>query len=201
MNRVFDRAILDYHKHDSVDSPLSNPYAGGTLESLLYEKNWIDTVQWHLEDIIRRPDLSPEKLVAIKRRIDASNQARTDLVERIDDHFLAEFSLVKPESRARINTETPAWAVDRLSILALKLFHMQEQALRTDAPAPHREACSAKHAVLTEQRDDLTQSLDELFADLAAGRRAMKVYRQMKMYNDASLNPELYNRISEQNQK
>ena len=192
MNQVFDRTIEDYHRADSVDGALDNPHPKGTLEALLCEKNWIDTVQWHLEDIIRRPDLAPDTLVGIKRRIDASNQARTDLVERIDDYFLEAFAGKAPGPTARLNTETPAWAADRLSILALKLFHMREQAERTDADQEHVNTCRMKLAILQEQRRDLTCSIDELLEDIASGRKVMKVYRQMKMYNDASLNPELY---------
>ncbi len=192
MNEVFDQVIRDYHLTDNVDAALHNPHPTGSLAALLYEKNWIDTVQWHLEDIIRRPDLPPAELVSIKRRIDKSNQARTDIVERIDDHFLAQFQNVRHSEEARLNTETPAWAVDRLSILALKLYHMREETLRADAGADHRAACEAKLSVLRDQRRDLTQSLDELLDDLQSGRRRMKVYRQMKMYNDANLNPALY---------
>lgn len=191
-NAVFDRAIEDYHKTDSVDQPIANPYPASNVESLLYQKSWIDTVQWHLEDIIRSPDISPDKLVGIKRRIDKSNQDRTDTVEKIDDVFLSMFRDIKRRPNARMNSETPAWLVDRMAILALKVYHMREQTERKDVDESHREACRRKLAILLEQRTDLARCLDELIDDIRAGIRYMKVYRQMKMYNDSTLNPVLY---------
>ena len=189
---IFERAIDDYHRTDHVDAPVHNPYPTPGIEADLYLKNWIDTVQWHLEDIIRDPDIEPVRALEIKRRIDRSNQERTDLVERIDSYFLMLYRDVQPLPGATINTESPAWAVDRLSILALKIYHMREEADRTDADAEHIAACRRKLAVLTEQRADLSTALDQLLDDIAAGRKYMKVYRQMKMYNDPSLNPVLY---------
>lgn len=189
---IFRRTITDYHSTDNVDSPLSNPYAVGTIEALLYQKCWIDTVQWHLEDLIRDPDIDPAEALTLKRRIDKSNQDRTDIVEQIDSYFLETYKDVKPLPEATLNTETPAWAVDRLSILALKVYHMCEQTDRADATAEHRDLCRRKLAVLLEQQVDLSTALDQLLADIAAGRKYMKVYRQMKMYNDPSTNPVLY---------
>lgn len=189
---IFERAIDDYHRTDHVDAPVRNPYPTPGIEADLYLKNWIDTVQWHLEDIIRDPDIDPLRALEIKRRIDRSNQERTDLVERIDSYFLTLYRDVQPLPGATINTESPAWAVDRLSILALKIYHMREEAGRTDADPEHIAACRRKLAVLTEQRADLSTALDQLLDDIAAGRKYMKVYRQMKMYNDPSLNPVLY---------
>lgn len=189
---IFERAIDDYHRTDHVDAPVRNPYPTPGIEADLYLKNWIDTVQWHLEDIIRDPDIDPLRALEIKRRIDRSNQERTDLVERIDSYFLTLYRDVQPLPGATINTESPAWAVDRLSILALKIYHMREEADRTDADAEHIAACRRKLAVLTEQRADLSTALDQLLDDIAHGRKYMKVYRQMKMYNDPSLNPVLY---------
>lgn len=189
---IFERAIDDYHRTDNVDAPVRNPYPTPGIEADLYLKNWIDTVQWHLEDIIRDPDIEPLHALEIKRRIDRSNQERTDLVERIDSYFLTLYRDVQPLPEATINTESPAWAVDRLSILALKIYHMREEADRTDADPEHIAACRRKLAVLTEQRADLSTALDQLLDDIAAGRKYMKVYRQMKMYNDPSLNPVLY---------
>ena len=189
---IFSQAINDYHKTDNVDCPISNPYAKGTIEYSLYLKNWIDTVQWHLEDIIRDPDINPVDALALKRRIDKSNQDRTDLVEEIDTYFRAKFADVQVREDATINTESPAWAVDRLSILALKIYHMQEQASRQDVDAAHVERCQGKLAVLLEQRADLTAAIDQLLDDIAAGRKYMKVYRQMKLYNDPATNPVLY---------
>lgn len=189
---IFEAAIADYHKYDDVDTPINNPYKEGTIEACLYLKNWIDTVQWHLEDIVRDPQIDPVKALAIKRRIDKSNQERTDLVEMIDSYFLEQFSKVNVSASASINTESPAWAVDRLSILALKIFHMRIEAERKDADAAQREKCAAKLAVLLEQKRDLTTAIDQLLDDMAAGRKYMKVYKQMKMYNDPSLNPVLY---------
>ena len=189
---IFERAIDDYHRTDHVDAPVRNPYPTPGIEADLYLKNWIDTVQWHLEDIIRDPDIDPLRALEIKRRIDRSNQERTDLVERIDSYFLTLYRDVQPLPGATINTESPAWAVDRLSILALKIYHMREEADRTDADPEHTAACRRKLAVLTEQRADLSTALDQLLDDIAHGRKYMKVYRQMKMYNDPSLNPVLY---------
>lgn len=189
---IFERAIDDYHVSDDVDAPIRNPYPAPGIEADLYLKNWIDTVQWHLEDIVRDPEIDPIRALQIKRRIDRSNQERTDLVERIDSYFLTLYKDVQPTADATINTESPAWAVDRLSILALKIYHMRQEVDRTDVDEAHREACRRKLAVLLEQRADLSLALDQLLADIAAGRKYMKVYRQMKMYNDPSLNPVLY---------
>jgi hypothetical protein len=189
---VFERAIADYHKKDNVDTPICNPYKEKSIEFYLYLKNWIDTVQWHLEDIIRDPEIDPVQALAIKRRIDRSNQDRTDLVELIDSYFLDKFSAVKTLPDATINTESPAWAVDRLSILALKIFHMKIEAERTDTPADQQQRCREKLNVLLEQRKDLSLAIDMLLDDMAAGRKFMKVYKQMKMYNDPTLNPVLY---------
>ena len=189
---IFERAIDDYHVSDDVDAPIRNPYPAPGIEADLYLKNWIDTVQWHLEDIVRDPEIDPIRALQIKRRIDRSNQERTDLVERIDSYFLTLYKDVQPPADATINTESPAWAVDRLSILALKIYHMRQEVDRTDVDEAHREACRRKLAVLLEQRADLSLALDQLLADIAAGRKYMKVYRQMKMYNDPSLNPVLY---------
>lgn len=193
-NRIFAQAVRDYHRTDDVDVPIPNPYAEGTIEYELYCKNWIDTVQWHLEDIIRDPQIDPSEALVIKRRIDKSNQDRTDLVERIDSYFLSLFQDVKPQPDARINTESPAWAIDRLSILHVKLWHMQEQVDRKDVSAEQHEKCMAKLAVLKEQLEDLTTSIQQLLDDYSSGVRVMKVYRQMKMYNDPTLNPVLYNK-------
>ena len=189
---IFERAIADYHKTDDVDTPIDNPFQERSIEAYLYLKNWIDTVQWHLEDIIRDPQIDPVKALAIKRRIDRSNQDRTDLVELIDSYFLERFSKVQTLPDASINTESPAWAVDRLSILALKIFHMKIEAERTDTPQDQQERCRAKLAVLMEQKKDLSLAIDMLLDDMAAGRKFMKVYKQMKMYNDPTLNPVLY---------
>lgn len=190
--RVFNEAIDDYHKTDNVDAPLHNPYPADAIEHLMYRKNWIDTVQWHLEDIIRDPQIDPVKALAIKRRIDASNQERTDMVEYIDSYFLNKYKDVKVNPGARINTESPAWAIDRLSILALKIYHMGIEAARADADKAHKDACAKKLAVLNEQHDDLSLAIQQLLADIEAGEKYMKVYKQMKMYNDPSLNPILY---------
>lgn len=190
--KVFNQAIADYHKSDNVDTPLQNPYPADAIEHLMYRKNWIDTVQWHLEDIIRDPQIDPVKALQIKRRIDKSNQERTDMVEYIDSYFLDKFKDVKPEPDAKINTESPAWAIDRLSILALKIYHMAIEADRKDADQAHIQACAKKLEVLNEQHDDLSQAIEQLIDDIAAGHKYMKVYKQMKMYNDPALNPVLY---------
>ena len=189
---IFNRAITDYHVNDNVDTPVSDPFPVKSIDYYLYLKNWIDTVQWHLEDIIRDPDIDPLKALAIKRRIDRSNQERTDIVELIDSYFLDLFKDVDVKSDATINTESPAWAIDRLSILALKIYHMQEQVNRDDATDEHRQRCQMKLDVLLEQQKDLSAAIDRLLEDIEAGRIYMKVYRQMKMYNDPSTNPILY---------
>lgn len=191
-NKIFLQVIQDYHLTDNVDTPIRNPYDRDSIEFSLYLKCWIDTVQWHYEDIIRDPHIDPTEALALKRRIDRSNQERTDLVEEIDTYFRTYYSDVKPLPDARLNTESPAWAVDRLSILALKIYHMQEQANRTDASKEHRERCKMKLQVLLEQQKDLSTAIDQLLDDYAQGRKVMKVYRQMKMYNDPSTNPILY---------
>lgn len=193
-NRVFDMAIRDYHVTDNIDTPIKNPFERDSIENRLYLKCWIDTVQWHFEDIIRDPHINPEEALLLKRRIDRSNQDRTDLVEQIDSYFRQKYSEVKVLPDARINTESPAWAVDRLSILALKIYHMREQAERTDASEEHRQKCRQKLNVLLEQQVDLSTAIDQLLEDIEAGRKYMKVYRQMKMYNDPATNPVLYNK-------
>lgn len=191
-NKVFNAAIRDYHAKDDVDTQINNPYGHDEIEYRLYLKCWIDTVQWHLEDIIRNPHIEPLEALLLKRRIDRSNQDRTDLVEQIDSYFRQKFSDVKVLPDARINTESPAWAIDRLSILALKIYHMREQTERTDASEEHRNKCQQKLNVLLEQQVDLSTAIDQLLEDIAEGRKYMKVYRQMKMYNDPSTNPVLY---------
>lgn len=191
-NEIFDRSVADYHITDNVDTPVRNPYENGSFEAILYGKNWVDAVQWHLEDIIRDPQIDPVEALALKRRIDRSNQVRTDMVEDIDSWFRDRYAGVTPLPGATINTESPSWALDRLSILALKIWHMREQTERTDAEPAHLEKCRAKLDVLLEQREDLTSAIDTLLDDIAAGRKYMKVYRQMKMYNDPATNPVLY---------
>ena len=191
-NNVFRQAIRDYHLIDHVDTPINNPYDRESIEYSLYLKCWIDTVQWHLEDIIRDPHINPEEALGLKRRIDRSNQDRTDLVEEIDSYFRHLYSDVTPLPDARLNTESPAWAIDRLSILALKIWHMQEQTERKDASQQHIDKCRAKLNVLLEQQVDLSTAIDQLLEDIQEGRKYMKVYRQMKMYNDPSTNPILY---------
>ena len=191
--KIFNQAIADYHIKDNIDTPINNPFAEGTIENRLYLKCWIDTVQWHFEDIIRDPQINPAEALVLKRRIDKSNQDRTDLVEQIDSYFREVYKDVKVQDDARINTESPAWAVDRLSILALKIYHMKEQVERPEASAEHKAKCLAKLNVLLEQQVDLSTAIDQLLEDIEAGRKYMKVYRQMKMYNDPSTNPVLYN--------
>ena len=191
-NRIFRQVIDDYHRFDDVDHPVNNPYTNGSIDFLLYEKCWVDTVQWHLEDIIRDPQIDPVAALALKRRIDKSNQVRTDMVEYIDSYMLEKYREVTPQADARINTETPAWAIDRLSNLALKIYHMHCDTVRTVVVVVHRAACRKKLEVLQTQQVDLSQAIEELFDDIASGRKYMKVYKQMKMYNDPSLNPVLY---------
>ena len=191
-NMVFDRCVAAYHVSDDIDAPVANPYAEGSVEHVLFEKNLIDARQWHMEDVIRDPAIDPVEALVLKRRIDRSNQERTDMVEELDSRFRDTYAGVTPQPDATINTETPAWAIDRLSILALKIYHMQIEATRPDASPEHRARCAGKLDVLLQQRADLSSAIDRLLDDIAAGRKYMKVYRQMKMYNDADTNPVLY---------
>jgi len=190
--QIFPEAIADYHRYDSVNQPIQNPYPEKTFENMLYLKCWIDTVQWHLEDIIRDTEIEPVKALEIKRIIDKSNQERTDLVEQIDGYFLNKYNEVGFQPDAGINTESPAWAIDRLSILQLKIYHWEIETLRTDVTEAHTNNAKSKLAILKEQQDDLSLSIDELLTDISLGKKRMKVYKQMKMYNDPELNPVLY---------
>lgn len=192
-NKIFQEVIEKYHEVNTVDQPFSNPYNPDTdlIEHLLYRKCWIDTVQWHYEDIIRDPNIDPVVALKLKRQIDASNQDRTDMVEYVDSYFLEKFADVKVQEGATINTESPAWGIDRLSILALKVYHMNEEATREDASQEHKVACQTKLDILLEQRVDLSSAIDQLLEDIAQGKKYMKVYKQMKMYNDDELNPVL----------
>lgn len=191
-NKIFSESIDAYHVTDNVDATVDNPYEFKTIEYYLYLKNWIDTVQWHFEDLIRDPNIDPVAAVALKRRIDKSNQDRTDLVELIDSYFLDKYKDVKVQADATINTESPAWAIDRLSILALKIYHMKQEVNRTDTTPEHHALCEEKLGILLEQQKDLSSAIDQLIGDIEAGCKYMKVYKQMKMYNDPSLNPVLY---------
>ena len=189
---IFEQSITDYHVYDNVNQPINNPYPKEKIEHLLYFKNWIDTVQWHYEDIIRDPNIDPVAALTLKRKIDASNQERTDMVEYIDSYFLQKYSDVEVKATAKINSESPAWTLDRLSILALKIYHMNEEATRAEASQEHRDKCQEKLNVLLEQRTDLSTAIDDLLTDIENGDKFMKVYKQMKMYNDDDLNPVLY---------
>tara|TARA_B100000614_G_scaffold262552_1_gene296777 strand:+ start:2618 stop:3235 length:618 start_codon:yes stop_codon:yes gene_type:complete len=190
--KVFEKAVDDYHVHDDINRSATNPYDKKDFEHLLYEKNWIDTVQWHYEDIIRDPDIESNEGMKLKRLIDSSNQNRTEMVEYIDSYFLNLYKQTTPKKDAKVNTESPAWALDRLSILILKIYHMREESLRTDVSDQHKDSCSEKLKILLEQRKDLSDSIDQLLEDLAKGEKKMRVYKQMKMYNDETLNPVLY---------
>jgi|TARA_B110000495_G_C23028749_1_gene611966 hypothetical protein len=189
---IFQQSVADYHKYDNINQPIKNPYAESALPHLLYKKNWIDTVQWHYEDIIRDPNINPEKGMEIKRKIDKSNQERTEMVEYIDSFFLNKYSQIIPKENASINSESPAWTLDRLSILVLKIYHMDEEYRREDASEDHKNSCKQKLEILLEQRQDLSDAIDTLLGDISKGDKKMKVYKQMKMYNDESLNPILY---------
>ena len=190
--KIFDKAVNDYHVYDDITRNPNNPFENKSFEHLLYEKNWIDTVQWHYEDIIRDPDIDPSEGMKLKRLIDSSNQNRTEMVEYIDSYFLNLYSSVTTRENAKVNTESPAWAIDRLSILILKIYHMEEESNRKDVSEDHRNNCQKKLNVLIEQREDLSESIDQLLIDLSTGIKKMRVYKQMKMYNDESLNPVLY---------
>ena len=189
---IFEKSIKDYHVYDSIETEIKNPYNKDQFEYLLYQKNWIDTVQWHLEDIIRDPEIEPTEALKIKRVIDASNQKRADLVEFIDGYFLNKYKNIKPDKNATLNSETVAWALDRLSILALKIFHMSEEANRESAEQSHKTNCKNKLDILNEQKIDLSIAINQLIEDIEKGNKYMKTYKQMKMYNDEELNPVLY---------
>ena len=191
-NELFEKSMNDYHINDNVDEQIQNPFEINSIKHLLYNKNWIDTVQWHLEDIVRNPTINAIEGLKLKRLIDASNQVRTDMVEYIDSYFLDQYKDIFPKPTATINTESPAWAIDRLSILALKICHMNVEVSRTDASEAHIIACKNKLSTLVDQRKDLSTAIDELLTDIENGNKYMKVYKQMKMYNDPSLNPVLY---------
>ena len=190
--KIFEKSVNDYHVYDDITRNPNNPFENKSFEHLLYEKNWIDTVQWHYEDIIRDPDIDPIEGMKLKRLIDSSNQNRTEMVEYIDSYFLNLYSSVTPLENAKVNTESPAWAIDRLSILILKIYHMEEESNRKDVTEEHRNNCQKKLDILIEQREDLSESIDQLLMDLSKGIKKMRVYKQMKMYNDESLNPVLY---------
>lgn len=191
-NEIFDKVVDAYHIHNDIFFSFGNPYPAHTLEHLLFEKCLIDTRQWHMEDEVRNPSIDPSKGMEWKRLIDRSNQERTDIVERIDDYFFQRFTTKDIPPHARLNTESPAWAIDRLSILALKIYHMHEETQRTDADEIHIQRCMQKLELLLQQRKDLTLAIDELLDDYHTGKKYMKVYRQVKMYNDPALNPVLY---------
>ena len=191
-NEIFWKATTDYHIEDNVDTPINNPFEFKSIEYYLYLKNWIDAVQWHFEDIIRDPNIDANDALLLKRRIDKSNQDRTDLVELIDSYFLDKYKDVEPDADATLNTESPAWAIDRLSILTLKIYHMQQEVLRADLSDDQMQERKTKLAVLEEQQEDLSTAIDQLLGDIECGKKYMKVYKQMKMYNDPDLNPVLY---------
>ena len=190
---IFNQSIANYHIHDDVNTEIQNPYSEKEIiEHLLYQKNWIDTVQWHYEDIIRDENINPVEALVLKRKIDASNQKRTDLVEYIDSWFLEQYKHVQVQNYAKVNTESPAWAIDRLSILALKIYHMEEETTRENATEEHKIKCLVKLQILLSQHQDLTTAIEELLEEFKNGTKYMKVYKQMKMYNDKELNPILY---------
>ncbi|WP_400075830.1 DUF4254 domain-containing protein [Winogradskyella sp. R77965] len=192
-NTIFQDVIKTYKVLNTVDQPFTNKYDKNDdlIAHLLYRKSWIDTVQWAYEDIIRDPNIDPIAALKLKRMIDASNQDRTDTVEFIDSYFLDKYKDVEVKPNAKINSESPAWAIDRLSILALKIYHMHIETVRVDASDAHKAACQKKLEVLLEQRVDLSTAIDDLLEDISNGDKYMKVYKQMKMYNDDELNPVL----------
>lgn len=189
---IFDTTVNEYHVLNTIERPFYTNHEVGSLPYLLYKKCWIDTVQWHMEDIIRDPSIDLKTGMDLKRKIDRSNQERTDVVEIIDDSLLNTYATVKLNPLAKMNSESPAWIIDRLSILTLKIYHMNEETLRSNVSTAHYNACSYKLEILKEQRTDLMLCLDEFIDDLATGKKYMKVYKQMKMYNDENLNPVLY---------
>lgn len=190
--KIFKQSIDKYHLINSIDQPFKNPYPVKSINNLLYKKNWIDTVQWHYEDLIRDPKINPVKGMDLKRKIDASNQDRTNTVEYIDNYFFDLYKDVTIKDSATVNSESPAWAIDRLSILELKIYHMEEEVKRFDATELHKKNCNIKLQILIDQRTDLSKAIDQLLEDIESGNKYMKVYKQMKMYNDEDTNPVLY---------
>jgi len=192
-NSIFQEVIKTYKVLNTVDQSFTNIYDKDEdlIGHLLYRKCWIDTVQWAYEDIIRDPNINPDAALKLKRMIDASNQDRTDTVEFIDSYFLETYKSVEVKADAKINSESPAWAIDRLSILALKIYHMHVETVREDASKDHKAACQKKLEVLLDQRVDLSTAIDDLLDAISKGEKYMKVYKQMKMYNDDELNPVL----------
>ena len=154
-NDIFDKCIAEYHINDNIDTPIVNPFEFKSIEYYLYRMNWTDTVLWHLEDIIRDPNIDPVEALLIKRRIDKSNQDRTDLVELIDSYMLDKYKDVEILNTATINTESPAWAIDRLSILALKIYHMRAEVERAEKESDHAVECGKKLAILFSQSPPL----------------------------------------------
>ena len=192
-NSIFQDVISTYKVLNSVDQPFHNKYDNDEdlIAHLLYRKCWIDTVQWAYEDIIRDPNIDPVAALKLKRKIDASNQDRTDTVEFMDSYFLEIYKDIQVKPTAKINSESPAWVIDRLSILALKIYHMQLETVREDASESHKQSCQKKLDTLLEQRKDLSTAIDDLLEAIESGDKYMKVYKQMKMYNDDELNPVL----------
>ena len=192
-NSIFQDVISTYKVLNSVDQSFQNKYDNDEdlIAHLLYRKCWIDTVQWAYEDIIRDPNIDPVAALKLKRKIDASNQDRTDTVEFMDSYFLEIYKDIQAKPTAKINSESPAWDIDRLSILALKIYHMQLETVREEASDSHKQSCQKKLDTLLEQRKDLSTAIDDLLESIENGDKYMKVYKQMKMYNDDELNPVL----------
>ena len=190
-NQIFDNCIKTYKSKPEVEQVCKNPFDKKTdlIDFLLFEKCWVDATQWAYEDIIRDPNINAEDALVLKRKIDASNQVRTDNVEYIDSYFLEKYNNISTSKDAKINSESPAWAIDRLSILALKIYHMHLETVREDASESHKQSCTKKLNILLEQRVDLSTAIDDLLQDIEQGKKYMKVYKQMKMYNDDELNP------------
>lgn len=187
--------ILDLHAETVArwhEEPLDNPYTG--LLNVVCQQHQFNFQLWHQEDIARSPDVGDAKIAEVKRAIDGFNQQRNDWIERIDESLLQMLSTggVLAKGDAKLNTETPGSATDRLSIMSLRIFHMDEELQREDVDGAHRERVQQKIARCEVQLADLSNSLGELLSDIFAGDKLLKVYRQMKMYNDPTLNPELY---------
>lgn len=174
------------------DSPVSNPYS--SLMEIVCKQHSFNFLLWHEEDIARSRDVGDARIAEVKRSIDGYNQNRNDWIEKIDD-WITEYlqqNLIQAPSSAQLNTETPGSVIDRLSILALRIYHLNEQAERADASPEHIESVQRKIAVCLLQHDDLSISLEQLLGDIGAGRKRHLTYRQFKMYNDPTLNPYLY---------
>ena len=191
--KLMERQLKEVEQwHEEL--PQDDSSESADFPSLVSAQHQVNFELWHQEDLARDPDVSDSKIAGVKRAIDVLNQRRNDLIEQLDQFLVNVLSRenVNTTDQTELNSETPGSMIDRLSINALKIYHMNEEIQREDVAESHRKKCFGKLSVLQEQREDLRQCLDKLLVDLSTGKKRLKVYQQMKMYNDESLNPVLY---------